>query len=277
MDDREDAIIGTESLNGWEAWLGSPAGRYVLDWEQHCFDEAVVDVFGYNALQCGTPLLDCLRSNRMPNRVRAEVGRAALGRTGDGPALLIDQFEALPFASQSVDLVVLPHVLEFSADPYQVLREVDRVLRPEGRVILSGFNPVSLWGLRETFGQAVGRPWLPDSARLITLLRLRDWLKLLSYAPADAEHGCFRPALARQSWLDRFAFLERAGDRWWPILGAVYVVAAVKRVPGMTLQGPVWRSRVSRRSAAALTSHRDTCSRESAAAGLAKAPDRSEV
>ncbi|MFM8548358.1 MAG: class I SAM-dependent methyltransferase [Betaproteobacteria bacterium] len=270
-DDR--AIIesaGEEAAwSAWRRWLASPPGRYVLAWEQSAIDDAVVDVFGYNAVQCGTAELNFLRSNRMPNRACVLPGDTAReGQRDPGISqVVIDQFEELPFASQSLDLVVLPHVLEFAADPYQVLREVDRVLRPEGRMVVSGFNPVSLWGLRETFAQAVGRAFLPPQARRISLLRLRDWLRLLGYSPSDAGHGCFRPGCATERWLDRFNFLESAGDRWWPILGAVYLQSAVKRLPGMTLQGPVWRKRFSSQAAPVAT-HRGTCNRETGAAGL---------
>jgi SAM-dependent methyltransferase len=261
---------GDDPWEGWQRWLQTPPGRYLLAWEEAAIDDAVVDVFGFNAIQCGAADLDFLRSNRMPNRHRVQLARA----TADSNAVegrssvVIDQFEELPFATHSLDLVVLPHVLEFATDPYQVLREVDRVLRPEGRMVVTGFNPVSLWGLRETVGQAIGSGFLPHQSRLITLMRLRDWLRLLGYAPSDAEHGCFRPACRSERWLARFNFVEAAGDRWWPILGASYLQSAVKRFPGMTLQGPVWRKRFAARASAPVTSHRGTCSRETAEEGL---------
>jgi len=251
-----------DTFAAWGAWLDSPPGRYLLAWEQAALDDAVVDVFGYHALQCGTPGQDFLRSNRMPHRIVAHAGSDPALVAGTNHSLLsIDQFEELPFASQSLDLVVLPHVLEMTSDPHQVLREVDRVLRPEGRLIVTGFNPVSLWGLRETLGLPLGSGFLPPQSRLISLLRLRDWLRLLSYTPDDSQHGCFRPACSSQRWLDRFAFTERAGDRWWPILGAVYLQSAIKRLPGMTLQGPVWRKRFSGRVPAPVATHRGTCNR----------------
>ena len=49
-------------------FLRSPAGQYVLDWEQLQLDAAVVDIFGYHALQLGLPDIDALRENRMPLR-----------------------------------------------------------------------------------------------------------------------------------------------------------------------------------------------------------------
>lgn len=271
-----ESAVAQVAWAGWRQWLRSPPGQYALAWEQAALDEAVVDVFGYNAVQCGTVEHNFLRSNRMPNRVCV-----AAGHSESEPAefegvsrVIIDQFEELPFASQSLDLVVLPHVLEFATDPYQVLREVDRVLRPEGRMVVTGFNPVSLWGMRETLGQLVGHGFLPPQSRLITLLRLRDWLRLLGYAPSDAGHGCFRPGCTSERWLSRFGFLESAGDRWWPILGASYLQSAIKRLPGMTLQGPVWRKRFSGRASAPVATHRGTCNLEPAEAG---SQDRSRL
>ncbi|MCL4744609.1 MAG: methyltransferase domain-containing protein [Burkholderiaceae bacterium] len=252
----------TDSSGGrnWADWLASPAGRYLLQWQQQQYDSQVADVFGYFALQCGLPLLDCLRANRMPNRIlarsRAENGadgqvdagwgRAAVDGTDAHPAVAqvrIAHFEELPFDTQSLDLVVLPQVLEFAQDPHQVLREVERVLRPEGRVIVSGLNPVSLWGVHQVTLSRLGMGFLPREGRFIGLPRLRDWLKLLGFELDSGRYGCYRPPCRTQRWLDRTAFMEKAGDRWWPICGASYFVGAVKHVRGMRLVGPAWTKR----------------------------------
>ncbi len=286
--------------SAWRRWLRSPPGRYVLDWEQAQYDTAVADVFGYHALQCGLHELQCLRMNRMPNRVRADslaepIDEAGIdsriapwiepvemptvpmperGATADGdpssppvssgnvealpiPGLAglsqvrIENFEELPFAAQSLDLVVLPHVLEFSFDPHQVLREVERVLRPEGRLIVSGFNPASLWGMRQLLMRPFRPAFFPRDPQFIGLPRLRDWLTLLGFELDGGRYGCYRPPCASQRWLDRTEMFEHAGDRWWPILGAIYFVSAVKRVRGMHLIGPAWRtSRAQQRAGA---------------------------
>lgn len=243
-------IVG--GLQAWQQWLASPAGRYVLEWEQPQFDAAVADVFGFHALQLGEPTLDALRANRMPHRVSVLIeGDGEPVRSG--PTVRVAQFEELPFDSQSVDLVVLPHVLEFAMDPHQVLREVDRVLRPEGRMLISGFNPASLWGLRQVMPRAFGASFLPREEHPIGVPRLRDWCKLLSFEIDATRYGCFRPPCQTQTWLDRTRFLEGAGDRWWPICGAVYLLAAVKRVRGMRVLGPAWK-RVTRPGALVLPS-----------------------
>jgi SAM-dependent methyltransferase len=257
-------IIGSQSE--WGDWLASPPGRYLIAWEQAEYDASVSDVFGYFALQCGTSWLQCLRSNRMTTRIRAllpgESETAAPACESPLSTIRIENFEEIPFASQSLDLVVLAHVLERSPDPHQVLREVDRVLRPEGRVMVTGFNPISLWTARRAVPAALMPPFMPGVVATLAAPRLCDWLKLLGFEPGRARYGCFRPPCRTQRWLDRTAFLEAAGDRWWPILGAAYFVCAVKRVHGMRLVGPAWKKSVpaSGRAAVATTqrgAHRD--------------------
>ena len=144
-------------------------------------------------------------------------------------------------ATGSIDLVLLPHVLEFSANPHQILREVARVLMPEGHVVIAGFNPWSLWGVRRMFGRGSGYPW---NGRFIHLPRIKDWLALLGLEIVAGRMGCYAPPCAQQQWLDRFGFMESAGDRWWPIAGGVYFLQAVKRVRGMRLIMPRWKDRL---------------------------------
>jgi SAM-dependent methyltransferase len=152
----------------------------------------------------------------------------------------------LPIASQSIDVVALPHVLEFSDNPHQILREVDRILRPEGHVLISGFNPFSLWGLRRIFSR--GGAEYPWQGHYLAVGRLRDWLKLLGLETQGGAFGCYVPPVLSEQWLQRWDFMARAGDRWWPYTGAVYVVSAVKRVRGMRLIRPAWNKRSARRA-----------------------------
>lgn len=233
-----------KSIIALSEWLLTTPGRYVLDWEQQQFDRLVVDIFGFKAAQVGLLAFPALRANRMPF-VFSVVEPFALPVDGEVSApLVVTRLEELPFAAQSLDLLVLPHALEFAEDPHQVLREVERVLIPEGQVVISGFNPGSLWGLRQFIGSAVGAPFLPPAAQLLTLPRLNDWLKLLSFEVSPGCYGCYRPPVRSEKWLTRWRFMEQAGDRWWPIFGAVYTISAIKRVRGMRLIGPAWREPV---------------------------------
>jgi SAM-dependent methyltransferase len=227
-------------------FLRSPVGRYVLGCEQQHLDAVVADVFGYHALQLGLPEIDALRENRMPLRLCASdrLRDAVAGDAGAAPQVaVITRYEELPFASQSIDLVVMPHILEFAAEPHQVLREVDRVLVPEGHVVITGFNPASLWGLRQLLTRLGMKPFLPREGQFIALPRIKDWLKLLSFEVNRGRFGCYAPWVRSERWLKRWDFLEKAGDRWWPVLGSVYMVTAIKRVRGMRLIGPAWKRR----------------------------------
>ncbi|MBK6906226.1 MAG: methyltransferase domain-containing protein [Rhodocyclaceae bacterium] len=99
--------------------------------EQRTHDALVADIFG----QCratALPAHDLLRSNRMPLRLYSDDVRA------EGRVDVFSDVHHLPFASNSIDLVVVPHTLEFDSNPHQVLREVERVLVPEGQVLVSG-------------------------------------------------------------------------------------------------------------------------------------------
>jgi SAM-dependent methyltransferase len=211
-------------------WFSTPNGEYVLRWEHAQFDSAVEDVFGFNAVQIGLPRIDLLRQNRIPLRTRVGLEPASD---------LVADSGVLPLASGSVDLVLLPHVLEFSPHPHRILREAARVLMPDGQIVISGFNPLSLWGLKRALG--FGREEFPWCGRFIGLLRLKDWLQLLSFELNGGRFGCYAPPFLQANWLQRSAFMEKAGDRWWPIAGGVYVVRAIKRTVGMRLVMPGWR------------------------------------
>ena len=156
-------------------------------------------------------------------------------------------YAALPFPERSLDLVVLPHTLELNVDPHATLREVDRVLVPEGRVVICGLNPASLWGLRQrranlTRRLGIGEPYLPDTGEFIGYWRMRDWLRLLGFEVESSRFGCYRPAVRSARWLARFEWMDRLGERWWPIFGAAYFIIGVKRVHGMRLMSPAWTS-----------------------------------
>lgn len=214
------------SLANSHEWLQSPLGNYLKMQEQGLFDDAVSDVFGFKAMQLGMPGIDLLRNSRIPYTFKAD---------NDLGAVRCDASQ-LPFQSNSIDLVLLPHVLEFNASPHQALREAERVLLPEGHIMISGFNPISAWGLKRSAAKQ-GYPW---SGHFLPLLRIRDWLALLGFELVGVRMACYTPPFSNPSWLQRFQFMDKAADRWWPMMGGVYFIVAKKRVLGMRLIRPNW-------------------------------------
>ncbi len=269
-------------------WWESPPGRYLLAWEQSEIDALVGDVFGFHALQLGLPQLAALRANRMPHRWLASdvvddfaLDAAALSHSGQTPAglvplppgaALVCDFDALPFPNQSLDLVVMPHALELARDPHDTLREVERVLVPEGRVVIIGFNPASSWGLRQRLVDLRRRlglgatPGLPRAGDFIGYRRVRDWLRLLGFEAERARFGCWRPPLRSDRWLERWRWIDAVGERAFPVLGALYAVVAVKRVRGMRLVGLARRRQTARQTVPAVVANRQSARRPTAAA-----------
>lgn len=227
-------------VNDWDEWVQSAAGQYLLDWEQKEVNRLVADVFGFHALQLGLAALKGLELNRMPKRW------LALEREEVQGVDFVTDFRALPLPEQSLDLVLLPHTLEMHANPHSTLREVERVLVPEGRVIIFGFNPISFWGFRHWRDRCYARlgaqsSFMPVHSELIGLRRLKDWLSLLGFEVELGGFGLYKPAIQSKKWLSKLGWLELAANRWWPIFGASYYLVAVKRVRGMRLLEASWK------------------------------------
>ena len=218
------------ATNTLQDWFATPLGQYLLEKERAYLDDVTPDIFGFHAVQLGLPEFDLLRENRITHRLRV-----ATAGTPD----LYARCHELPFATQSIDLMLLPHALEFADEPHEVLREVDRVMMPEGRLVIMGFNPWSLWGLRSALGFSRNEhPW---NGRFVSLLRVKDWLALLGFDVNAGRLIAYAPPFDNERLRRRFGFMEPAGDRWWAVGGAVYMLQAIKRVRGMRLITPAWQ------------------------------------
>ena len=218
-------------------WLGSTAGQYLQAKEQLLYDQAVVDLFGFNALQMGYTQMALLRNCRIPNLfVASEFSSSSTYKQ------LSCSDDFLPFAEMSLDLLLLPHRLEFSERPHQTLREAARVIVPDGHLLISGFNHLSLWGAtggmkRMTSCNSV-YPW---NGKFIGLARLKDWLALLGFEVVSVEMCCHIPPFEQMSWHKRFSFFDKVSSKRCAMLGGVYFIVAKKRVAGMTPIKPNWK------------------------------------
>ncbi|MDH5229748.1 MAG: class I SAM-dependent methyltransferase [Gammaproteobacteria bacterium] len=219
-------------------WVGHGLGAALAHEERRQLEQVLPTLFGYYLLELGylgnsnylnvsyirnkySIDLD-INSNQLDVQIYADPG-------------------ALGIASDSVDLVVLPHTLELHHNPHQVLREVERVLVPEGHVVILGFNPWSLWGIRKLFSWR--KKEVPWCAKFISPMRMRDWLALLDMDLVTVNTFFYRPPLRNARRLRRMSKFDSIGEKLWPAFGGAYLFVAKKRVATFTALGPKWRKR----------------------------------
>jgi len=235
--------MNEHSARELQNWLrSSPQGARLYTLEQKLIGEALTQVFGWQLLQIGLWGDD----NALISEARTQ-RKSVLAWHGESrstPGLLQGSFirsrtDSLAIASDAVDAVLLPHTLEYESDPHEILREVGRVLSGEGHLIVLGFRPFSLWGLRHLFAKQ-GFP--PGLERTIGEGRLRDWLKLLGFEVVDARRYMFSLPWGSPEPSSRSIF-ERSGEQVWPMLAGGYMLKARKRVYTLTPVRPRWRFR----------------------------------
>lgn len=235
-----DSLTARQQL---QRWYATPLGLNLQQSEQSVLEQVLPNLFGFHLLQLGRPMAaDMLRSSRIAHRmIIDDIPQALCGEIQKGEGRLIGQPEMLPIASDSIDVALLPHTLEYLPRPHDVLREVERILIPEGHVAILGFNPWSLFGLRRlSCGWRNISPWC---GHFYSTLRLKDWLALLGFDTVLVQHYFFRPPLQNDAIMRRLSVMERGGRRYWSPFGGGYLLVAKKRVSTLTPIKPRWRSR----------------------------------
>jgi len=220
-------------------WFDTPLGQRLLAAESEAIQTVLPRLFGYHLIQVGQ-IGDggLLESSRIRHR-------CLLGQQ-PSPSLMNPPYssvfalpEALPLAADSIDVVVLPHILEFAEDPHEILREIERVLIPEGHLLILGFNPISLWGISRWFlAQRQQAPWC---GRFLSLSRLKDWLALLGFEVVEQQVFFFAMPFHHDHLKPYMVFLENLAHRWTSHLGAVYLLVAKKRVTTLIPIKPRWQ------------------------------------
>jgi len=228
-----------------DVWYRQYNGRLVLEQLQPRLDDILANLFGFHLLQVGRIAgQDLLSSSRIRHRIVVDSDLLETRDCGGG-SYLYAELDHLPIACGSVDVVVLPHSLELHPHAHQLLREIDRVLMPEGYVVIVGFNPWSLWGLSRLFLRLLGRePW---RGRYLSPRRLKDWCALLGMELVHQDCFFYRPPIPYPAIMNRLQFFERLGKRYWPILGGGYILVGRKKVSTLTPIRPSWRMKRSRR------------------------------
>ncbi len=215
-------------LASLDRWYQTPLGRCIVADERQLLEAHLPALFGYTLLQIGgATLFDGYQYSPINQKI-------IIGAEGGIEALP----EALPIQSDSIDLAILPHTIELSSNPHQLLREVERVLIPEGHLLLFGFNPWSFWGLRRLLSSKAGE--LPWSLRYHSPGKVGDWLSLLGFESLDSRCHLFMLPFHHISLPEGG---EAIFNRYFPRLGGGYCLLVRKRISTLTPIKPAWGKR----------------------------------
>ncbi len=225
-------------------WFNTSLGQSIIKSEVEKCAQLLPSGYYARSMQVGIPWVNYLEAVEVSSNFIIDTEYDSLTR-GD-QELSFDRYpmesnnchyavsteSALPFPEKTHDLAVLPHTLDYCGDPHEVLRQVNQILVPEGCMVIIGFNLVSFYGaIRLLKGKSEQRPW---DGHYYRVGRVQDWLSLLGYDLVGAGMMSYQLPLQSKKWRDKLSFVEKAGDRWWPGLGGVYVIVGRKRVMATT-------------------------------------------
>lgn len=214
------------------SWHELPNGELVLSFINQALSAWSAKFFGYHLLKIGALSADVDTSN---SSIKHQI---SVGEQINKPDVVAD-VDDLPFLEHSVDVSILSHALEFSIDPHHVLREASRVLIPNGYLIVTGFNPISLAGLNRYI--PMRKHHLPWNEHFFTPMRVKDWLHLMGFEILEDIRGLHTNLVGNvgqgafaQQW-------QKFADNYLSPMGSVYVIVAKKRVLPLTPIKPKWK------------------------------------
>ncbi|SEA99327.1 Methyltransferase domain-containing protein [Thiothrix caldifontis] len=222
--------LSPAGINACRDWYASSAGQATLARVQAIVSRMSADIFGYYALETG--VLAGQYSFLQESRVASQF---SLGEVLGEPVSIMGTPEQLPFVLNNMDLVVASHALDCSRSPHQVLREIERVLVPEGHCILIGFNPISFKGLAQL--RYLHNP-RAQRCHFYSTFRVREWLSVLGFDVCETVSAGFCPVFGGDYLFKRARWLDRLGSQFRLMTGNVYIIHAQKKVSNMTLLLP---------------------------------------
>jgi len=212
----------------WNQWLTQPLGQCVLEAEKNFLLNCLTTYYGKHGILIGVPHQnDLLKASVTAHQV---VLTPLISKTRNIKTIEGDFYE-LPLASGSIDLVFLPHSLEYIDNPRQLLTEACRIVKPEGHIIILGFNPFSLWGLKKMAARNKNIPW---NSHFIPSNTVKKWLNLADFELVKQDFILYSPPLRRHSLFLKLKFLDRLGRVCFKPMGGVYILIAKAKVTPLT-------------------------------------------
>jgi len=208
-----------------DSWFKTAAGKELLRQEQAILAEQLPLLFGYHLVQLGVQHQTCLfEASKVGHKVLATTTMQA------NSGVVVDE-DMLPLATESVDVMLLHHLLEYSQRPHQVVNEVARAVVPSGYIVIVGMNPFSFLGLWSIFGRFRKKSvW---SNRLLSVSRLVDWLTLLGFSLQSVHFSYYKPPISRIC-LKRHSLIEKVLHYFQFPVGGCYILVAKKEVSTIT-------------------------------------------
>jgi SAM-dependent methyltransferase len=235
-------LARSSTYRGIENWGQTQIGKEMQQATNLELGKILPNLFGYYLVNIGSCAdLEILNSSVIRYKVKLQPDATLYGS-----GAVRAKADILPLASDSIDVVLLNHAMGFEQRPHQVLREVERIMVPEGHVVIVGFNPRSLWGLwwfLNAFRKSA--PW---SSNFMSQTRMKDWLQLLGFEVVQSQSCFYRPTILGPKIFSRLSFMESFGRRFLPHWGGIYVIVARKKVSCMM---PIGRARYWRLTRAA--------------------------
>ena len=217
-----------------ELWFQSALGRSLLAEQRRSIAETIHRLFGYHQAEIGV-------SHRVPVGNPSSLGHKFYVLPEWEPDLpessIISSSDELALESETQDVVILHHALDFSCAPHQTLREAARVLKSSGTMVIVGFNPHSSWGVRKLMGRSQYAPW---NHRFIAGKRIEDWLNLLDFRVNGVHYHYYGLPFNSTGLLRRFVWLDKLLNAKVP-LGAYYLISAQKQVGSSINTYSSWR------------------------------------
>lgn len=227
-------------IQALQNWYASAAGQILSKEVHHKLEQLLPSLFGYYALQIGAMNneIDLLTSSKIGHKIHIMEDPNCGSVTASSLAL--------PFPPDTLDLIVLPHTLDFSKHPHQVLREVHRVLISEGHIVIIAFNPLSMMGLGKlAFMRSKRVPWM---GHFYSARRLKDWLKLLDFSVLKIDFVGLQPPIQNSRVQQRMQFMNKVdgvglGRYRLGRFGGVQIFIAQKRELTLTPRPQPWLAR----------------------------------
>lgn len=231
---------GYRSLQQWNQWLSQNfLGNILLEAEQKCYSSVLERHFGRHALIIGVPnQSDLLKETSLAchTLLTPLVSREKIS------SYIESDLRELPIMTGSIDLVLLPHTLEFLDNPRQLLNEACRVIKPEGLIVVSGFNPYSTWGVKKLLTKQKTWQW---SGNFIPSYKVKNWLSLADFEMEKQTTTLFAPPIQHQKMYEKLSVMEQVGNKCFPQLGGVYILAARAKVIPLTPIRWKWKQKLS--------------------------------